>query len=130
MKAKKTRIAAFLGGSALAALLGVPSATNATIHEIVAAYCSGGGHGAIEASGFLEPRGVSDPTKRNFAQPVVSNGAAVVLQGPPNVLAVIGDSPAAKFPEGTIIVDVANATFLQVSQANHPSAENCRNLRG
>ncbi len=130
MKAKTPRIAAFLTGSALAALLAAPSATNATIHEIVAAYCSGPGHGAIGDDGFLEPKGVSDPLKRNFAQPVRSNGAAVILSPPPNVLAVIGSSPAAKFPEGTVIVDVATETFLQVSQANHPSAEHCKNLRG
>jgi hypothetical protein len=127
MKAKTTRIAAFLTGSAIAALLAAPSATNATIHEIVAAYCSGGGHGAIEDSGFLEPKGVSTPGTRNFAQPVVSNGAAVIERETP-IRAVIGDSPAAKFPEGTVIVDLATFEFLSVSQAVHPSAEHCKAL--
>ena len=130
MKAKTPRILALLTGSALAALLAAPSATNATIHEIVAAYCSGGGVGAIADDGFLEPKGVSTPGTRNFAQPVISNGAAVIVSPPPNLRAVIGDSPAAKFPVGTVIVDTTTLEFLAVSQSNHPSAEHCKNLRG
>jgi hypothetical protein len=129
MKAKRPRILALLTGSALAALLAAPSATNATIHEIVAAYCSGGGKGAIGDDGFLEPKGVST-NPRNFAQPVISNGAAVIERPPPDVRAVIGDSPAAKFPAGTVIVDTITAEFLSVSQADHPSADHCRNLNG
>jgi hypothetical protein len=39
----------------------------AVVHEQVAAYCSGEGHGAIDADGFLEPPGISDFTKKNFA---------------------------------------------------------------
>ena len=46
----------------------------AVIHEQVAAYCSGGGHGAITDSSELEPPGIADPTKKNFASPVVHNG--------------------------------------------------------
>ena len=68
-----------------------------TIHEMVAAYCSGGGHGAIGEDGFLEPSGVSDPTKGNFAQPVLSNGVVVIGDTGP----VVTDDPAAKFPAGS-----------------------------
>jgi len=114
------RVSALLSGTALAAFLAVPSVSHSTVHEIVAAYCSGGGKGAILANGHLEPPGVSDPAKRNFAQPVVSNGAAVIVSGDP-LRAEIGSSPAAKYPQGTVIVDLATMQFLSVSQANHPS---------
>jgi hypothetical protein len=70
---------------------------SATIHEMVAAYCSGGGHGVIDDNGFLTPSGVSDPTKKNFAQPVLANGVVVIgATGP-----VVTDRPAAKFPAGS-----------------------------
>jgi hypothetical protein len=70
---------------------------SATIHEMVAAYCSGGGHGVIDDNGFLAPSGVSDPTKKNFAQPVLANGVVVIgATGP-----VVTDRPAAKFPAGS-----------------------------
>ena len=104
---------------ALLALLtaGVLAATtpaNGAIHEMVAAYCSGGDHGAIDAAGFLEPPGITDPSEQNFAQPVRSNG---VVEFP-----LVTDAPAAKYPEGT------NVLTLDVSQADHPSAEHCQAL--
>jgi hypothetical protein len=87
---------------------------NGAIHEMVAAYCSGGGHGAIGSDGFLEPPGITDFDKKNFAQPVESNG---VVEFP-----FITDAPAAKFPEGTHVFT------LDVSLADHPSAEHCKAL--
>ena len=78
-------------------LVGAASPAGAAIHEQVAAYCSGGGVGAIDESGFLEPAGITDPTKKNFAQPVLSNGVVVIGASGP----VVTDDPAAKFPEGS-----------------------------
>jgi len=126
MTAKGPRISALCAGTAFAALLAAPSAPNAAIHEMVAAFCSGGGVGVIEANGFLEPPGITDPTKRNFAQPVVSNGAAVVVSEDP-LRVVIGSSPAAKYPAGTVVVDLMTFTFLAVSQSQHPSTH-CKNF--
>lgn len=114
-----------LGAMAAAFLVG-PSPSDAAIHEMVAAYCSGGGVGVIEDSGFLEPPGISDPTERNFAQPVVSNGAAVVVSEAP-LRVEIGSSPAAKYPEGTVVVDLQTFTFLAASQSDHPSTH-CTNF--
>ena len=99
---------------AVASLLAVAAPANGAIHEMVAAYCSGGGHGTIDAAGFLEPPGITDMTKSNFAQPVRSNGVVA--------FPLITDAPAAKFPEGT------NVLTLDVSQADHPSAEHCAAL--
>jgi hypothetical protein len=119
-------IASLLGGSTLAAVLGTPVTSDAAIHEMVAAYCSGGGVGAIEANGFLEPPGVTDPTKKNFARPPTASGAVVVVNPDP-LLVEIGTSPNAKYPAGTVVVDLATFTFLQVSQADHPSTH-CKNF--
>jgi len=94
--------------------LAATTASNAAIHEMVAAYCSGGGHGAIDSAGFLEPPGISDPSEKNFAQPVRSNG---VVEFP-----LVTDAPAAKYPAGT------NVLTLDVAQADHASADHCRAL--
>jgi hypothetical protein len=101
--------------SALVAALPLASA-QAVVHETVAAYCSGGGHGAIDENGFLEPPGLSDQDKKNFARPVIANGT---VEGEfPNIL--ITDKPAAKFEAGT------NAVFdLNSETVDHPSAEHC-----
>jgi hypothetical protein len=107
-------VVATLAAAGLLLLATAPPAAPA-IHEMVGAYCSGGGHGAIDADGFLEPPGISDMGEGNFAQPVSSNG---VVEFP-----LITDRPPAKFPAGT------NVLTLDVSQADHPSAEHCRALR-
>jgi hypothetical protein len=89
---------------------------NAAIHEMVAAFCSGGGVGVIDAAGFLEPPGVETPGKNSFRRPATASG--VVVGG------VITDKPAAKFPAGTRVQDL-NAAGPSLS--DHPSAEHCAN---
>ena len=100
----------------MVAMLALTAPAGATIHEQVAAYCSGGGHGAIDADGFLEPPGIADG--KNFAQPVRSNGVVALVGGVPTIT----DAKPAKFPEGSI------APAITVAQADHPSAEHCRAL--
>lgn len=113
------------GGLIVAALM-TPMSANATIHEIVAAFCSGGGVGAIGADGHLEAPGVSDPTKSNFARPVVASQSTIVISENPLVI-VISDSKAAKFPEGTTVIDLSTFMFLLVSQSEH-NATHCKNF--
>jgi hypothetical protein len=88
---------------------------NAAIHEMVAAFCSGGDVGVIDAAGFLEPPGVTTPGKESFRKP--SSASGVVVGSPP----VIGSSPAAKYPAGTPVAG------LTVSASDHPSAQHCPN---
>ena len=90
---------------------------NAAVHEIVAAYCSGGGHGAIDEAGFLQAPGVQDGFSKgkSFAAPVRNNGI-VVGEFPFE----IGDSPAAKYPKGSQVVPLT-------ADPDHPSADNCAN---
>ena len=75
----------------VAATLGIVFAqiapASATVHEIVAQWCSRGASG----KGELAPPGISDPTKRNFAQPLIASGVVtgnLVPVDPP------GDQPA------------------------------------
>jgi hypothetical protein len=90
---------------------------DAAIHELVAAYCSGGGVGVINNNGFLEPPGVTGGSQgNNFARPALSTG--VVVGTFPNL--TIGSSPAAKYQPGTNVL-----TGLNSSTVNHPSAANC-----
>ena len=88
---------AILTGTFLVVLAALASPAHAAIHEQVAAYCSGGGHGAIDDAGFLEPPGITDPTEGNFAQPVLSNGVVVITESGP----VVTDDPASKYPAGS-----------------------------
>ena len=88
---------AFVIGTCFLVLGVLVAPAQAAIHEQVAAYCSGGGHGAIDDAGHLEPPGITDPTEGNFAQPVLSNG--VVDIGPTGP--VVTDHPAAKYPAGS-----------------------------
>ena len=90
---------------------------DAAVHELAAAYCSGGGVGVIDSNGFLEAPGVNGGSQaNNFAQPVLSSG--VVVGTFPNL--TIGSSPAAKYAQGTNVL-----TGLNASTATNPSAANC-----
>lgn len=111
----------FLAAASVATAIGLSvtsSTAGAIIHEQVAAYCSGGGHGAITETGELEPPGIGDPSRSNFAAPVVHNGVVDIGT------LTITDHPAAKFPAGTTVFD-AN---VDTTEPDHPSA-NCAALR-
>lgn len=114
---RKARAAAAVALASGILLSGSPPA-GAVIHEIVSAYCSGGGHGAITVSGELEPPGIADFSKKNFAAPVVHNGAVDL-----NTF-TITDHPSAKFPTGTSVFDANVGT----TEPSHPS-RNCAALR-
>jgi hypothetical protein len=123
---KTKRFLTAIAGGFVAALAVMPMHADATIHEIVAAFCSGGGVGVISDDGHLAAPGVSDPTKGNFAQPVVATQSTVTVSiGPLKIL--IADSNAAKYPEGTTVIDLGSFTFLLVSESDH-SATHCKNF--
>jgi hypothetical protein len=98
--------------------------SEAAIHEIVAAYCSGGDVGVINEDGHLEPAPIEDmagttPSQgRAFAKPVLASGAVDVTAGPPPE---VTDKPNAKFEEGTPVNQIT------AENADHPSAEHCPN---
>ena len=124
-----SRLMHLIAGGFVAAFMMVPTAATASIHEIVAAFCSGGGKGGIGTNGHLEAPGVSDPAKHNFAQPVNASQSAIVISEDP-LIVVISDSKAAKYPPGTTVVDLGTFTFLLASQSNHAAAIHCKNFSG
>jgi|GEM_PF-5683482 len=97
----------------------VATPANAAIHEIVAAYCSGGDVGVIDENGFLEPAPIEDfagttpSAGRAAARPVIATGAVDLGTF------LLTDHPANKFEEGTHVF------ALSGSNADHPSAEHC-----
>lgn len=116
MRRKTTfAVASVIGGAAFVTMTGNPA--GAAIHEMVAAYCSGGGHGAIDANGALEPPGITDFTRSNFAAPVAHNGVVDLTT------LTVTDHPAAKFPEGTSVF----AADVGTTAPDHASA-NCNAL--
>ena len=96
-----------------AAPLASPVLADPAIHEIVAAYCSGGDVGVIDADGFLEPAPISTFGSPTFAKPVIASGAVDLT-----TLTVTG-KPNAKFAEGTSVFALSSAN------ADHPSAAHC-----
>ena len=69
------RIGRYLGGVIAAAVVAFGVAVNpahATVHEIVAQWCSGHEE--------LGPPGISDPTKGNFARPLGASGVLLEIR--------------------------------------------------
>jgi hypothetical protein len=107
---------------------------SAVVHEIYAAWCAG--------KGEIEPPGISNDSKKNFAMPVLKSGAVSVheipagTQGPAGVLIDIDFSrPNVKIvPTGAIIQigEVAPGVPLYleafVIDPNFPGFSNCAKL--
>ena len=103
------------------ALMATALPAGAVIHEIVAAYCSGGDVGVIDANGELLPPPLIPPPGPAFAQPVSVNGAVDFADGNPANF-TIGSSPSAKWDEGTPL------GALDLADPDHES-ENCAALQ-
>lgn len=121
-----SKLLAVASAGVIACGLVAPMSANATIHEIVAAFCSGGGVGVISTDGHLAAPGVSDPTKSNFARPVIATQSTIVLSTNPLVI-VIADSKAAKYPPGTTVINLSTFEFLLASLSDS-EATHCKNF--
>jgi hypothetical protein len=88
--------------------------SEAAIHEIVAAYCSGGGVGVIGEDGHLRPPPITTFGHPAFAKPVIASGAV-----DPGTFTVT-DKPNTKYKEGSDIF------ALDSTNVDHASAERCR----
>jgi hypothetical protein len=117
--------------SAVAFIVPAPPAS-ATIHEIVASWCSG--------KGPLEPPGIQDG--KNFAQPVVANGfvgGTVPFDGPegPGLLIQFnfGIAPAKVIGTGVYVVigtTPAGPLYVQLIEPDptFPAFQRCPGLAG
>jgi hypothetical protein len=116
------RVFSILGLAVALAVLGsvfTAKSADAVIHEIVAAYCSGGDVGVIDEHGELLPPPLADftgdgPTQgRVVAKPVIASGAVNTTTFE------VTDMPNNKFEEGS------SAFALDSSNVDHPSADHC-----
>ena len=98
----------------------------AVVHEIYSAWCAG--------KGEIEPPGISDPSKGNFAAPVMAGG---VVSLTPYLDGVLIDfdfgKPQAKIlpaPTGPAIVQIGPGLYLErfILDPDFPAFLNCAKL--
>ena len=112
------KVAAFLVVS-LAGTVPFVAPSGATVHEITASYCSGGGHGNFDGNA-VDPPGLDKVGTQSFARPVLASGAVVIgATGP-----VTTTRPQVKVQAG---LD-ATSFVLDPTTIEHPS-EACRALQ-
>jgi len=118
----KVRFAVILATAGIAALtFAMPS--GATVHEMIGKWCSG--------SAEPTPPGISDPTKRNFAQPLFASGVATFVpnfdgQGN-NLVRFNFDHPAIKIVSLGFNVQIAPNLFITAWATNDdfPAFQHC-----
>jgi hypothetical protein len=98
------RIGRYLGGVVAAAVVAFGLAAepaHATVHEIVAQWCSGHEE--------LGPAGISDPSKKNFARPLRAAGIVIEIRDEDAKTVLITfdyDHPAVKVQSSGIIIPI------------------------
>ena len=98
----------------------------AVVHEIYAAWCAG--------KGEIEPPGLSDDSKRNFAQPVLAGGVVSLTPYLDGVLIDFNfDKAQAKIvpaPTGPAIVQIGPGLYLErfILDPQFPGFLNCAKL--
>ena len=98
------RVARCLGGVAVAAVVAFGLAVQpayATVHEIVAQWCSGHEE--------LGPPGISDPEKKNFARPLQAAGVVIEVRDEVAETVLITfdyDHPAVKVQSSGIVIPI------------------------
>ena len=99
---------------------------DAVIHEIYAAWCAG--------KGEIEPPGISDGTKTNFAQPVFAGGVVQLTPYLDGLLIDFNfDKAQAKIvpaPSGPAIIPIGGGLYLErfVIDPNFPAFLKCAKL--
>ena len=125
----------FLGVAVVVVATTMPAApASATVHEIVAQWCSG--------QGELAPPGISDPAKPNFARPLIANGFIgdpvpfVGAAGPGLLINFNYDHPAGKVVGTGVFVVVgstpAGPLYLELitPDPDFPAFQHCPRLAG
>ena len=118
----KFRVSLAVATAALASFVfAMPS--GATVHEIVGQWCSG--------QDELEPRGISDPTTKNFARPLVASGIATQVEdgaGPGTILIQFNfDHPAVKIVSLGFNVNLGGPVWINAwtTDDDFPAFQNC-----
>jgi hypothetical protein len=119
----RTGISAALLAGAL--LVGMIAPASATIHEIVASFCSGG-------QGNVFPAGQSNFGSQSFLRALQASGTVTVLADTPTPGAITvdynNDSPAGKFSGNDVFFEVVPGIFIEVLEPDHVAFEHCTNF--
>ncbi|MCI0636659.1 MAG: hypothetical protein L0206_22480 [Actinobacteria bacterium] len=121
----KKVLAVAVGAAALIAGVAAQPAPG-VVHEIYAAWCAG--------KGEIEPPGISDDTKKNFAAPVMAGGVVSLTPFMDGVLIDFNfDKAQAKIvpaPTGPPIVQIAPGLYLErfILDPNFPGFLHCAKL--
>lgn len=122
IKLRKILPATLLAG---ALLVGAVAPATATIHEIVASFCSGG-HGNVF------PGGQSAFGTQSFLRALQATGAVTVHPDTPTAGSITidynNDAPAGKFTGNDVFVEAIPGVFIEVLTPNHPAFEHCTNF--
>ena len=119
----RTGISAALLAGAL--LVGMIAPASATIHELVASFCSGG-HGNVF------PPGQSNFGSTSFLRALQASGTVTVLPDTPTQGAITvdynNDSHAGKFSSNDVFFEVVPGIWIEVLEPDHASFEHCTNF--
>src|SRR5215212_11190675 len=111
---RRTGVAAIAFAAVLLAGMTVPA--SATIHEIVASFCSGGNSNVF-------PGGQSAFGKTSFLRALQASGAVTILPDTPTAGAITidynNDAPAGKFTGNDVFFEVLPGLWIEVLDPDH-----------
>jgi hypothetical protein len=119
----RTGIAATLLATAL--VVGLVAPASATIHELVASFCSGG-------QGNVFPPGQSTAGTQSFLRALQASGTVTVYPDTPTAGAITvdynEDSPAGKFSGNEVFFEVVPGVWIEVLEPDHLAFDHCTNF--
>ena len=108
-----------------ALVLAMVAPASATIHEMVASFCSGG-------KGNVFPPGQSNFGSTSFLRALQASGTVTVLPDTPTPGAITidynEDSKAGKFSGDDVFFEVIPGIWIEVLEPDHPAFEHCTNF--
>ncbi len=116
-----------IGATALAAglLLGAAAPATATIHEIVASFCSGG-------NGNVFPPGQSAFGTQSFLRALQASGAVTIVPNTPTAGAITldynNDARNGKFAGDNVFVEAIPGVWVEVLEPDHAAFDHCVNF--
>jgi hypothetical protein len=123
MLRRRSRLAATFLASV--ALVGIAAPASATIHEIVASFCSGGNSNVF-------PGGQSDFSKTSFLRALQASGAVTIRPNTPTAGAITldynNDARAGKFTGSDVFVEAIPGVWIEVLEPDHVAFEHCTNF--
>jgi hypothetical protein len=114
--------AAVLAG---ALVVGAIAPASATIHEMVASFCSGG-------QGNVFPGGQSQFGSQSFLRALQASGTVTVHANTPTAGAITvdynNDAKPGKFVGNDVFVEAIPGVWVEVLEPDHPAFEHCTNF--